>query len=237
MTQKPTIDQLDWGCDIPISLKHELLAIARVEKSLSSLIKDREMGLFSGVIYFIRGVQTICFAPYEGTNMVGTVLGPGDWVGALSIGASFQLFVLTEEVAPVHLLYFPGGKLKQMANNDSDVYKWLFHIAQKAQSNWMQANLAAMHDKRVKTAYALLEFARRQASATVDKTVPMIKVSQDQLASVTGLSRSRLNEVLRNFEKAGEVKLGRGQLQILDMSALASRLHEMNTMFHDPRKV
>ncbi|MGB1322737.1 MAG: Crp/Fnr family transcriptional regulator, partial [Vibrio gallaecicus] len=54
------------------------------------------------------------------------------------------------------------------------------------------------------------------------------------LSTITGISRSRLNEVLKGIEQAGLVTIQRGKVFISDIEGLYERISPMNLMMRNP---
>ena len=96
----------------------------------------------------------------------------------------------------------------------------------------MQAFLSSIHEKEQKTIYVLLELAARQTNVTGAKV--SINISQTQLSTITGISRPRLNEVLKSIEQQGLVTIQRGKVSISDFEGLYERISPMNLMIRDP---
>jgi CRP-like cAMP-binding protein len=51
-----------------------------------------------------------------------------------------------------------------------------------------------------------------------------IAVTQEELALMAGTTRTTVNEILRDLEQRGTIRLGRGRLEVLDRPALARQL-------------
>ena len=51
-----------------------------------------------------------------------------------------------------------------------------------------------------------------------------IAITQEDLALMAGATRSTVNEILRELERQGTVRIGRGRLEVLDGPALARRV-------------
>ncbi|OCH46648.1 protein kinase, partial [Vibrio cyclitrophicus] len=162
----------------------------------------------------------------------GGVIGKGDWIGALTIHANYNLFAVAEEVEPITMVFFPADKVLELAEKKCMVFKWLLHCGVKSQSIWMQAFLSSIHEKEQKTIYVLLELAARQTNVTGAKV--SINISQTQLSTITGISRPRLNEVLKSIEQQGLVTIQRGKVSISDFEGLYERISPMNLMIRDP---
>jgi CRP/FNR family transcriptional regulator, cyclic AMP receptor protein len=53
----------------------------------------------------------------------------------------------------------------------------------------------------------------------------LVHITQEDLALMSGTTRSTVNEVLREAEQAGSIRLGRGRVEVLDRARLARRAH------------
>jgi CRP-like cAMP-binding protein len=53
--------------------------------------------------------------------------------------------------------------------------------------------------------------------------VPVVPLTQEDLAAMAGTSRATVNRVLREDEKRGSVKLERGRVVVLDADGLGRR--------------
>ncbi|KAA8679751.1 Crp/Fnr family transcriptional regulator [Vibrio gigantis] len=229
----PTIaKQIQWPCELPQNFIDSLLEIAVFKTGINSLEITQRFQNLPGVFYILTGSAGICFSTENLKSLSGGVVGKGDWIGALSVHVDYNLFAIAEEVEPITMVLFPSDKVLELAEKKCLVFKWLLHSGAKAQSIWMQAFLSSIHEKEQKTIYVLLELAARQnniAGATVS-----VNVSQTQLSTITGISRSRLNEVLKGIEQDGLVKIQRGKVFISDVEGLYERISPMNLMMRDP---
>ncbi|WP_299136070.1 Crp/Fnr family transcriptional regulator [uncultured Vibrio sp.] len=229
----PTIsEQIQWPCELPQELIDSLVEIAVFKTGIHSLEITQKFQNLPGVFYILSGSAGICFSTENMKSLSGGVIGKGDWMGALTIHAEYNLFAVAEEVEPISMILFPADKVLELAEEQCMVFKWLLHCGTRAQSIWMQAYLSSIHEKEQKTIYVLLELAARQTNIT-GATVS-INVSQTQLSTITGISRSRLNEVLKGIEQAGLVTIQRGKVFISDIEGLYERISPMNLMMRNP---
>src|SRR5262249_28609243 len=66
----------------------------------------------------------------------------------------------------------------------------------------------------------LLELARIYGSDDAEVSIPL---TQTELAEMTGTSRATANQILRDEQERGAVRLERGRIAVLDQAALARR--------------
>lgn len=224
------IDEIIWPCTLSKQLKRQLLSISESGEGLPA---SQNKQYFPGLYYIKSGLATISILSENMNNTLGFVLGEKDWLGANAIGYMDELYLLSVELEPIKHLFFCKEKVINLAQTTPEVYKLLFHCLQKDQPKHWQVTLNTLHDKEVRIVYTLLSLAGKK---TVIKGAKIsIKITQEQLCIVTGLSRPRVNEVLKAIEKAHEISIERGTIHINDIKALGSRLDQLNTMFNDPR--
>ena len=225
------VDNIKWPCSISDDLKQQFAEISQPGKGLPNTQKKME---FPGIYYITSGLATLSVLSENMNNTLGFVVGTDDWVGANTIGYLSNIFLLTVEIEPVKYLFFCRKKVALLAEKNLEVYKFLFHCLNKMQPVFWQVSLTALHDKEIRIVYTLLSLA--QMKKTIKGAKVSIKITQEQLCAVTGLSRPRINEVLKNIEKAHEISIERGVIHIIDIAALGQRLNQLNMMFNDPRR-
>ncbi|MGB5443985.1 MAG: Crp/Fnr family transcriptional regulator [Psychromonas sp.] len=216
-----------WPCPLSNHLKVQLLAIAQSEKGAQRMIKN------SGLCYIKSGLACLYYASEQMNNTLGYVIGSGDWIGASTLMKKNKLFLLSAELEPIEYLFFPTEKILRIAKAEMEIYKLLYHCMIHMQPIYLQSQLTSLHDKETRVVYMLLCLAQKKQTVNGAKTV--INITQEQLCLATGISRPRINEVLKKFEKHQEIAIKRGKIYILDISALSNRLDCANTMFYDPR--
>lgn len=223
-----------WPCDLPESLKSKLLELSERKQGVASLQFTERYAYIPGVFYVCQGTIGMCFSTLNMKTIVGGVLGQGDWVGAYSIGKKLKYFSVAEEIEVLSMLLFPREKLLLLAESEPLVYKFLFYAGQQTQSIWMQALLSSIHNREQKLIYTLLELRARYSP--IAGAIDCINISQNQLSTITGISRPRLNETLKQVESRGFISVQRNKIFILDFTALSHIIEPMNLMIRDPRK-
>lgn len=226
------IEQIIWPCHLPTELKYQLLSIAKRRKGIHFLNFTQEYQRLSGVIYILSGVTGLSFTTKNIDNSFGLILGRSDWLGTLTIGNDIRVLSILEEVEEIELLVFSEEEVLKLATENTQVYKWLFYAGQHTQKLWMQAMLTSIHDKQQKVIYFILELAVRKVTMIGSHT--KINITQNQLGSIIGISRPRLNEVLKNIERRGAIFIERGTIHITNIDILRAELHSMSLMFRDP---
>ena len=155
---------------------------------------------------------------HDGTILTYTVLGPGGVLGELAYlegvprrGAS----VLAMERAK--LTGVPFDVLDEVRESDPSVDRFLREI--------MRREVLRLSRQVVVTAYGSVDervaFALRLLLGPVTGPPPYpVAVTQTDLASVAGLTRSTTNRSLRDLGEAGVIEVRRGRILALDLERL-----------------
>ena len=156
----------------------------------------------------------------DGTVLTYTVLGPGGALGELAYlegvpvrGAS----VLALERTTV--LGIPYGALDGLRESDPSVDRFLIEI--------MRREVARLSMHVVVTAYGTVDervaFALRVLMGPVEGDGPhAVRVTQEDLASVAGLTRSTTNRALHDLSDAGVIAVRRGRIDVVDRDRLVA---------------
>lgn len=153
----------------------------------------------------------------DGTVLTYTVLGSGAALGELSYlegvpvrGAS----VLALERSTV--MSIPYATLDALRETDPTVDRFLIEI--------MRREVLRLSKHVVVTAYGSVEervaFALGVLLGPTDGGPDAIRVTQVDLASVAGLTRSTTNRALQELSDAGVIDVHRGRIQVLDRDRL-----------------
>ncbi|NQZ81352.1 MAG: Crp/Fnr family transcriptional regulator [Colwellia sp.] len=233
MRNEISINDIVWPCELSTSLKKNLLSIASLKFEITPLGGSPKNPFSGDICYLFEGIAVLCTSTPNTSTTVGGVIGPQDWFGVGGLDESFRPIYTTEEVVPVVLMAFPNKLLLKLAEQDNEVFKFLFYIAQKLLKKWTQTAATVIHDKEMRIVYYLLEL--RVLHPKKDDVIPIIKISQQQLSFLSGISRPRVNEVLKELEVAEEIEIARGSLRIINLPKLSARLNNLNVSMRDPR--
>lgn len=218
-------ENIIWPCELPSETKEAIvLSAIRVNQFGTSLPSSRQT---SGVTYINKGIASISFGSEQTNTMNAGVYGKGSWLGGSIINQSFKLHATIEEIEPVEAIFFPKDRIDQLAEKDTNIYKWLYHSSLDTQQQWLLAQVVSLHDRETRVVFALLQIARY--TSQIKGSLTAVNASQKLLSSVTGISRPRLNEVLKMLESSGEVSVSRGSIHLLDIAQLEERLTPVHT--------
>ncbi len=223
----PVDAEIQWPCPLQETTRQRLLSIAQPYEL------NWRTGPLPGVIYVATGC-VVGYATNETMdNSLGLMYGHGRWFGIQSIdNPTYAPTSLYEALLPTELLLFPARELERLVEQDPEIYKFLFFIAQYIGRITLQLGSNTLFCLTTRIIYVLLELADKPTS--LNEAQPLIHITQQSLSQIVGISRPRVNEVLKTLDGSGEIKLGRGEIRLLDIATLRARLPAMSYMHHDP---
>lgn len=223
----PLPDGIQWPCQLSAQTQSELLAIAKPfdYRQLSAPMP--------GVLY----VESGCLVGYATNSNVdaslGLIFGRGTWFGIQSINnpeyASSEIY---EPLLPTRLLLLPKQDVEAMLDTNPEIYKFLFYIAQQRGRVSLQMASNTLFCLTTRVTYILLELIDKHGIH--DTPLQEINITQQNLSHIVGISRPRVNEVLKMLADAQEIFIQRGKIVITDYAKLKARLHPFSLMYHDP---
>lgn len=142
----------------------------------------------------------------------------GSWFGEATMirGARFEYEVVA--LRPSRVVILPRDICEWLWNNNIEFTKALMeHLAQRV--DWLMASYTGNVLLDVDTMVARAVAAQLAAESHSD-TGGRLKISQEEIASLCGVSRQRCNAALTRLARAGVLQTRYGGLTILDREAL-----------------
>lgn len=179
------------------------------------------------VIYVILdGSVKVHVDQVDGTEVLLTVLGPGDVVGEMSLldGAGRSANVVTLEEST--LLWMHRSALRECLRRMPQVSLNLMEILceRVRQANERIQSLAAL-DVGGRVALQILSLARRYGRPTSNggMVIP-IRLTQSDIANLIGASRERVNQIMVSCKERQQISVDqRHHITVHDQEALARR--------------
>lgn len=204
-----------WFAALPDTMQAALQALGQPRRlapgSFLFLRADASDGLYG----ILEGSMVIGSSSLTGKHSVLTRLAAGHWFGEVAL--------------------FDHGPRTHDAGSDGGCLLW--HVPQAPLLAWLhgwpQGWLPLgqlMAGKTRKLMQGLAQQTLLSPEARLAQRLLLlagsdghINLSQEALASATGISRQTCNAILRQLAEAGMLTIGRGQLQLLDRDALQQR--------------
>lgn len=163
-----------------------------------------------------RGRVKITRLSATGKEQVIRVLGPGDFMGELSLFSPLPMTDNAEALEPSTMCIIEGGRLKElMAKVPSIALKVMEELSRRLE---MAENLIEdinLHPVEQRLAQALLRLSGGEREI-------VLKMSKGDLASQIGMSQETLSRKLSAFQEQGLIELrGQRTIRIIDRDGLS----------------
>lgn len=154
----------------------------------------------------------------EGERFTLVAFGPGSWVNWLGVLEPGRIERQLEATAGTVLITFAGELVRAIVERNPTAYVPLYgELAQRFRllMNWVERSGLTHGTSRVANLLIAL------AGMSGDGSSPhVVRISQAQLARLSGCSRQTLNVRLRELSEHGVVETGYGAVTILDNQGL-----------------
>lgn len=208
--QSPVISSLSAPLREAIAEKSELLSL-----DVGAYV-HRKDDAFNGIHVLLSGTLKAMGVTAEGTAYSLAQINPGTVFGEIAYldggGRTHDAVCLTDSC----LARIPPAQLDSLATAFTEFYPAMVRLA----CQHIRMSFAVVDD------FLTLTPAQRLAKRLVNlhqqqDADASIQLKQDELAAWMGISRQSINKTLNQWVKQGWVKIGYGQLQILQADALA----------------
>jgi CRP-like cAMP-binding protein len=151
----------------------------------------------------------------SGKEQVIRVLGPGDFMGELSLFSPLPLTDQAEALETTTMCLIEGGKLKElMKKYPSIAFKVMEELSQRLETAEKLIETISLKTVEERLAGALLAFSG-------GKNEVLLGMSKGDLASQLGMTQETLSRKLAAWQEQGLIKLtGQRKIEILDRAQL-----------------
>jgi len=187
---------------------------------------------FTGLVYIKKGQFSISIPQQDLATLYSFMVEPNSWFGGLTLMPLPHPFLVINEIDHVELIYISKARLTKIADAHPIIYKWLLNITADNLPQWFQVPLIALSNKKLRVIYCLVTLLplNRGDLNSID-----VDASQQKISDICGLSRPRVNEVLKELEHDEVIKVKHKKIIILNPMRIFELLDDANLGFYDPR--
>lgn len=226
-------DGTSWPCGLSKETKEQLESIS-IHKEDSQLSFLRSYQPFDGLYCISRGIISFGYETENnrGLTSVSATFGQGDWFGASSIANPMQTFIQAELVEPCKFHFFHRNQLLQLLKKNDEIYKLLYFITRESHVTVAQCHIISLAEMIPKVSYVLLDLLTKVRRYSPKSS--HVQVSQVQLSRIAGVSRPKLNQILKQMEKDNTISVHYGSIEIVKPEALAVKLQDVDLSYKNP---
>lgn len=209
-----------WLKDYPVELAESLVAEGSLVRLNVGEWAQAEGDDRSGLFVVVKGVlHSYCAAPGDREVMIG-LAEAGSVLGHATRFSGGPRIVTAVCVEPSVLLEISESALERVAERRPEIWRAIasFAYANMRSAVRMAAEVISLRP-RARIAARLLAAAGGHHETLAGPT-PIIRLSQELLGEMTGLTRKTVNAHLSAFERDGLIEVGYGRIMLRDMERL-----------------
>ncbi|WP_182911969.1 Crp/Fnr family transcriptional regulator [Sphingomonas cavernae] len=207
-----------WFASLEAPLRARILARVR----LRSFAQDGRIYRIGdppdGLHAVVEGDVRLVAYPAPGRQILNMILRPGNWFGEVSVLDGGPRPHDAIAIRPTLVASLSPPDIDALAAEAPGFYRHVGTLScrhQRASLRFIGALLTASPEDRI------LALARTAASPG-DDGVATLRMTQEDMAGLVGLSRQHLNTLLGQMERGGRITRGYGVIRVLDRGAADS---------------
>lgn len=216
---RPQLLHGQWFRQLPDAVQDSLLALARVRELAAGQCLFQRGDAPCGLYAVLEGAMRVGAVSSEGKEALLTLVQAPHWFGEISL---FDGQPRTHDAfaeGPTRLVWIPQAALLQWLEQQPQYWRELaLLMSHKLRWVFVALEQQSLLAAAPRVAHRLLQIAEGYGERDVAQW--RLQLSQEQLALMLSLSRQTINQILKNLEQAGVVRLGYGEVEIVDAQRL-----------------
>ena len=170
----------------------------------------------------------------DGERIFFRALGPGSWFGDANLLDGFNLRLFEAYAAsPAVVMLLPEKAYREFCDGDATFYRAFVQLALTHARHAMRILVEARSEAPRRTARALLRLARAHGMPGSEGTRLGMNLSQADLASLVGVSRQYMNELIARWEQEGLLRWNGKAQPLLNTEGLSGLLGPLDAWIRD----
>lgn len=204
-----------WFSHLPVSLQDSLLAAARLRHLPAGQCLFRRGDPPCGLYAVLEGAIRIGAVSEQGKEALLSLVEPLHWFGEICLFDGQPRTHDAFGVGQCTLLHIPQSTLLTLLDEQPAHWRQLaLLMSQKLRMTFINLEQLSLLPAPARLAHRLLLIA--EGYGELDEPRRVLQLPQEQLASLLSLSRQTTNQILKDLQGQGILKLGYGEIEILD---------------------
>lgn len=213
-----------WFSHLPAPFQTSLLAHARLRQLTAGQYLFKRGDPPCGLYAVLEGTLRISAVNEQGKEAVLSLAESPYWLGEISLFDGLPRTHDACAVGPCTLLQVPQPALLQILD-ETPVY-WrdmALLMSQKLRLTFINIEQLSLMPASVRVAHRLLMIA--EGYGEIERSRRVLQLPQEDLAAMLSLSRQTTNALLKDLQGQGILRLGYGEIEILDAQRLREAAH------------
>ncbi|PXX76657.1 cAMP-binding domain of CRP or a regulatory subunit of cAMP-dependent protein kinases [Pseudomonas sp. LAMO17WK12:I10] len=208
-----------WFSRLPVQLQNSLLANARLRSLAPGQRLFQRGDPPCGLYAVLEGTVRIGAVSEEGKEALLSLVEAPHWFGEISLFDGQPRTHDAYAVGPCSLLNVPQAALLELLDEHPQYWRQLaLLMSHKLRLTFINLEQLSLMPAPARVANRLLMIARGYGETDTPRRV--LRLPQEQLALLLSLSRQTTNQILKDLQGQGILKLGYGEIEILDEARL-----------------
>lgn len=213
-----------WFSHLPELFQHSLLAHARQRQLAAGQTLFKRGDPPCGLYAVLDGALRISAVNEHGKEALLSLVESPFWLGEICLFDGLPRTHDACAVGPCTLLQVPQQALLNILNEHPQYWRDLaLLMSQKLRLSFINIEQLSLMPASVRLAHRLLMIVEGYGEAEYSKSV--LQLPQEDLAAMLSLSRQTTNALLKDLQAQGIVRLGYGEIEILDARRLREAAH------------
>ncbi|MDQ0138612.1 Crp/Fnr family transcriptional regulator [Cupriavidus necator] len=212
-----------WFSQLPPGLRQALLDDGSLRRLAAGQTLFARGDRFDGLYCVASGTMQIHASGESGKAAVLGLLEPGTWFGEICLFDGLPRTHDARAASAATLWHVPRARLAQrLAQQPAWWQAFGQLLAAKTRQAFDYVEEAQLLPPAARVARRLAAMAHGYGNLPQDGAARRVRIAQEQLAQMLGLSRQTVNHALRELEAQGLLRLEYGGIELLDLAALAA---------------
>jgi len=214
-----------WYRSLPHELQQRILAASRIRDFGKGEVIALEGAQPAGMSAVVSGEVKLVRQPRPGEESLLFICEPGFWFGEYAVLTNEKTLVSAIAKTRVQLLILPKREFDRIVEEEPRYYRHFAALGLEHAATFLKAFTHASSlepEARLRGQLAVLSLLKRgedNADAPVE-----LPYSQSELASIIGVSRQTINQLMQTLAAQGLIEMGFRHVRVLAPEALLASL-------------
>lgn len=213
-----------WFSHLPAPFQHSLLAQARLRQLTAGQYLFKRGDPPCGLYAVLEGTLRISAVNQQGKEAILSLVELPYWFGEICLFDSLPRTHDACAVGPCTLLQVPQQALLTILDETPQYWRDLaLLMSQKLRLSFIGLEQLSLMPAPVRLAHRLLMIV--EGYGDIEHSRRVLQLPQEDLAAMLSLSRQTTNALLKDLQAQGVVRLGYGEIEVLDVQRLREAAH------------
>ena len=221
---RPLLESGQWFSHLPPALRDALLGEARLLQLEPGQRLFRRGDPPCGLYAVLEGMMRVGAVSRDGKEALLTLVEPPYWFGEISLFDGQPRTHDAYAEGPARLLQVPQAALQTLLAREPGYWRdFALLMSQKLRLAFIALEEMSLLPAAPRLARRLLQIAEGYGEQAEPRRV--IQLAQEQLALMLAISRQTTNQILKELEAQGILRLTYGGIEIIDLARLRQQAH------------